>query len=207
MPYSTPHINGYHPQTNGVTERLNRTLGDMLTMYIDSDHSNWDAILPFVTYAYNTATQSTTGFSPFFLLYGREPCSTLDTILPYNPDASEFSPVSEMAEYAEECRQLARPFTADTQARQKVRHDRDVAPDTFPVGSLVWLRLPFHSPGLTPKFAPKYTGPYRVIKCPSPVTYVIEPVQPSTDKRRLSREMVHVSRLKPYNDPPVLSSP
>lgn len=56
----------YHPQCNGLTERFNRTLGDMLAMYVASDHSDWDVLLPFVTYAYNTATQSTTGFSPFF---------------------------------------------------------------------------------------------------------------------------------------------
>lgn len=36
----------YHPQTNGLTERFNRTLGDMLTMYVASDHSNWDDVLP-----------------------------------------------------------------------------------------------------------------------------------------------------------------
>uniref|UniRef100_A0A6G5AC59 RNA-directed DNA polymerase n=1 Tax=Rhipicephalus microplus TaxID=6941 RepID=A0A6G5AC59_RHIMP len=71
----------YHPQTNGLTERFNRTLGDMLRMYTSSDHTNWDAVLPFVTFAYNTATQATTGFPPFFLLYGREPSHPLDTIL------------------------------------------------------------------------------------------------------------------------------
>lgn len=197
----------YHPQTNGLTERFNRTLGDMLSMYIDSDHSNWDVVLPFVTYAYNTATQSTTGFSPFFLLYGREPSSTLDTILPYRPDASEFSPISDVAQHAEECRQLARSFTSDSQALQKARRDNDQHVQSFAVGSLVWLRLPFHSPGLTPKFAAKYHGPYRVIECRSPVTYVIEPVNPSSDKRRLGRDTVHVSRLKPHHDPLIVSSP
>lgn len=191
----------YHPQTNGLTERFNRTLGDMLSMYIASDQSNWDVVLPFVTYAYNTATQSTTGFSPFFLLYGREPCTTLDTILPYRPDVSEFSPVSEMAQYAEDCRQLARSFTSDNQALQKDRHDRNLVEQAFAVGSLVWLRIPFHSPGLTPKFAPKYQGPYRVTECLSSVTYVIEPINPTSDKRCLGRQVVHVSRLKPYHDP------
>jgi transposase InsO family protein len=45
----------YHPQTNGLTERFNRTLGSMLSMYVDECHANWDLVLPFVTYAYNTA--------------------------------------------------------------------------------------------------------------------------------------------------------
>ncbi|GFV86131.1 transposon Tf2-9 polyprotein [Trichonephila clavipes] len=50
----------YHPQTNGLTERFNKTLADMLSMYVDVEQKNWDAILPFVTFAYNTAKQETT---------------------------------------------------------------------------------------------------------------------------------------------------
>ncbi|GFS97021.1 transposon Ty3-I Gag-Pol polyprotein [Trichonephila clavipes] len=52
----------YHPQTNGLTERFNKTLADMLSMYVDVEQKNWDEILPFVTFAYNTAEQETTGF-------------------------------------------------------------------------------------------------------------------------------------------------
>uniref|UniRef100_A0A6G5AC55 Putative tick transposon n=1 Tax=Rhipicephalus microplus TaxID=6941 RepID=A0A6G5AC55_RHIMP len=55
----------YHPQTNGLTERLNRTLTDMISMYVDTEHKNWDQILPYVTFAYNTARQETTGMTPF----------------------------------------------------------------------------------------------------------------------------------------------
>ncbi|GFV32603.1 transposon Tf2-6 polyprotein [Trichonephila clavipes] len=50
----------YHPQTNGLTERFNKTLADMLSMYVDVEQKNWDEILPFVTFAYNTAKQETT---------------------------------------------------------------------------------------------------------------------------------------------------
>ena len=52
----------YHPQTNGLTERFNHTLSDMISMYVNSEHSDWDEILPFVTFAYNTAIESTTGY-------------------------------------------------------------------------------------------------------------------------------------------------
>ncbi|GFT53667.1 transposon Ty3-I Gag-Pol polyprotein [Trichonephila clavipes] len=47
----------YHPQTNGLTERFNKTLADMLSMYVDVEQKNWDEILPFVTFAYNTANK------------------------------------------------------------------------------------------------------------------------------------------------------
>lgn len=124
----------YHPQTNGLTERFNRTLGDMIAMYVSSDHSNLDLVLSFVTYAYNTATQAITGFSPFFLLYGREPSCILDTVLPYRPDASEYAPLSDIARHAEECRQLARRFTSEEQQRQKARQDDSITAQTFTKG-------------------------------------------------------------------------
>ena len=71
----------YHPQCNGLTERLNHTLADMLSMYVNKDHNNWDTILPFVTYAYNTSVQATTGFTPFRLVFARKAVTPLDALL------------------------------------------------------------------------------------------------------------------------------
>ncbi len=62
----------YHPQANGMVERLNHTLADMLSMNINSTHTNWDEILPYVTFAYNSSMQESTGRTPFYLTYGRE---------------------------------------------------------------------------------------------------------------------------------------
>ncbi|GFU20891.1 transposon Ty3-I Gag-Pol polyprotein [Trichonephila clavipes] len=73
----------YHPQTNGLTERFNKTLADMLSMYVDVEQKNWDEILPFVTFAYNTRNKRDHRFTPFFLLHGREAETTLDTMLPF----------------------------------------------------------------------------------------------------------------------------
>lgn len=197
----------YHPQTNGLTERFNRTLGDMLSKYVASDHTDWDLILPFITFAYNTAPQATTNFSPFFLLYGREPSTTLDTILPYRPDSSECTPISEVARRAEECRQLARSFTAVDQWQQKSRRDDDHTHCHFLPDSLVWLWVPAVPAGLSSKLVSKYQGPYRVVAQTSPVNYIVEPVTPPTDQRCRGRETVHVQRLKPYYDPLILCSP
>lgn len=105
----------YHTQTNSLIERVNRALGDMLAMYISSDTSHWDQILPFVMCAYNTASQATTGFSLFFLFYGSEPSCLLDTALPYHVDSLKYSSISDIARHAKQCHQLAHSFTSDTQ--------------------------------------------------------------------------------------------
>ncbi|UYV80763.1 hypothetical protein LAZ67_19001657 [Cordylochernes scorpioides] len=66
------YLTAYHPQTNGLTERFNKTLGDMLSMYTGVEQKDWDQVLPYVTFAYNTAKQEATGYTPFFLDHARE---------------------------------------------------------------------------------------------------------------------------------------
>ncbi|GFU64096.1 transposon Ty3-I Gag-Pol polyprotein [Trichonephila clavipes] len=77
-------------------------------MYVDVEQKNWDEILPFVTFAYNTAKQETTGFTPFYLLHGREAETTLDTMLPFCPNDFDDNNITKIAARAEESRQLAR---------------------------------------------------------------------------------------------------
>lgn len=50
----------------------------MLCMYADVDQMKWDAALPFVTFAYNTALQDTRGFTPFCLFHRREAETSFD---------------------------------------------------------------------------------------------------------------------------------
>ena len=63
----------YHPQTNGLTERFNRTLTDMLAKRVEKNGKDWDTHLPFVLFAYRASTQESTKESPFYLMYGRDP--------------------------------------------------------------------------------------------------------------------------------------
>lgn len=58
------------PQTDGLVERLNRTIKTSLAITVGQAPDTWDEHLPFVTFAYNTATQESTGFSPFEVLFG-----------------------------------------------------------------------------------------------------------------------------------------
>lgn len=200
---STIHTpaSAYHPQTNGLTERFNHTLADMLSHYVSTDHTNWDSVLPYVTFAYNTSVQATTGFSPFYLLYGHNPLSTIDTIFPYAPDIHDNIPLAEATSRLEECRQLARARTIDTQAVAKIRYDETHRPVAYNNGDLVWLWTPVRTPGLSAKLLYNYLGPYRITHRISDVTYNVEPLDPPTDQRCRSRETVHVARLKPYSSP------
>ena len=63
----------YHPQGDGLVERFNRTLTEMLSKVVKKSGKDWDEKVPYVLFAYRTCVQESTQESPFFLLYGRDP--------------------------------------------------------------------------------------------------------------------------------------
>ena len=63
----------YHAMGDGLSEAQNKCLIKMIKTSINDQHSNWDEILPQFQYAYNVSVHSTTGVTPFFMMFGREP--------------------------------------------------------------------------------------------------------------------------------------
>lgn len=175
----------------------------MISMYADVQHKTWDEILPYVTFAYNTATQETTRFTPFRLVYGRDVQTMLDAMIPYDdidqPD--QLAPdVEEYIQRAEEARQLARVHIRQQQCTDAIRYNLHHRQVTYEPGDQVWVWTPIRRRGLSEKLLSKYFGPYRVLRRVSDVNYEVIPDEDlSSPKRRLPRpEIVHVVRLKPY---------
>ncbi|UYV78277.1 hypothetical protein LAZ67_16000751, partial [Cordylochernes scorpioides] len=186
----------YHPQTNGLTERLNRTLINMISMYVNTDQKNWDEILPFVTHAYNTTIQETTGYSPFFLLFGREPMSLLDDDnIPIDSNMNDYDEyIENYLDKIARTRQVVINNTEKTQERMKRNYDKKHNERIYEPGHLVAVWTPVRKIGKCEKLLRKYFGPYRILKKLSNVNYLIEP----KDNPGQEPLIVHVSRLKPY---------
>ena len=72
----------YHPQTNGLTERFNKTLCTALSKYVIQYKEDWDKHLPSALLAYRTMKHNTTQFEPFYLLYGRNATLPIESIYP-----------------------------------------------------------------------------------------------------------------------------
>ena len=69
---SKSHTTAYHPEGDGLVEQLNYTLLQLLRTYVEQE-SEWEEHLPLALYAYCTAVHTTTGVSPYVLMFGRQP--------------------------------------------------------------------------------------------------------------------------------------
>jgi len=71
----------YHPQADGLVERFNRTITDILSMYVSSNQRDWDTFIPYALFAYRTAKNESTNFPPFYLMHGRQANLPIDAAL------------------------------------------------------------------------------------------------------------------------------
>ena len=71
---------GFHPQTDGQTERANRSIEEMLRAYVGKRQNDWDERLGMVEFAYNNSVHSSFGYTPFYLCYGRHPVSPINLV-------------------------------------------------------------------------------------------------------------------------------
>lgn len=74
----------YHPHTDGMVERFSETLKTVLRKFVSDTGADWDQWLPYLMFAYREVSQSSTGFSPFELLYLHQVCGPLDVLKPGN---------------------------------------------------------------------------------------------------------------------------
>ena len=104
----------FHPQSDGQTERANRTLEEMLRAYISYHQKDWDLFLPMMEFAYNNSVNPSTGFSPFYLNYGHHPLLPASLL---QPPASEVPAVSDFV--ASQASALAQAQDAITVAQDR----------------------------------------------------------------------------------------
>ena len=80
----------YHPESDGMVERFNRTLLMMLAMFAGKNRDDWEDLLPAVMMAYRSSVHESTGFSPYRLMFGEECTLPMDIGLPRDQlDTSE----------------------------------------------------------------------------------------------------------------------
>jgi transposase InsO family protein len=200
--FTTP----YRPQADGMVERFNRTLLRMLRIYVDTRQSDWDVLLPFMLYAYNTAVARTTGEAPYTIIFGREPPA------PAYYDALAESGVTATADnvttwvrmlkehLANELVEAIRTQSDEAKAIELARRNRALSkPPEYAPGTVVWLadRRPLKESNAKPKLQRKQQGLFVVVTSPSPVTCQIRRLGNIDGRTR----KVHVDLLMPFHSP------
>ena len=163
----------YHPQSNGKCERYNRVQNDMLAKLVDSAHRDWDSKIPSILSAYRTAKNESTGFSPFYIIYGRDPVLPVDTLLSpkYRYQGEEYVPT--MLENTHKAHHHVQYNLARSHERNKFYYDRKAKPVQIRVGDMVYFRDPSDA-AQSSKLTSHWKPFYRVIKALSEVTFVIK---------------------------------
>ncbi|WZY72224.1 hypothetical protein YC2023_004464 [Brassica napus] len=154
-----------HPQTDGQTEVVNRTLGTLLRAFIKKNLKSWEDYLPHCEFAYNHAVHSTSKFSPFEIVYGFNPNSPLD-LIPL-PECERVSiDGKKKAEMVKQLHEQAR-LNIEATTKQYVKHaNKGRREMVFEVGDQVWIHLRkerFPNERKS-KLMPRIDGPFKVIR-------------------------------------------
>jgi len=183
-------VTPYRPQANGQVERFFRTLRPLLAAMAHKNPRHWDRVLPHVVHAYNTSYNAVIQNTPFYLMYGRDPCGV-------DPDdaeeVSDNDALRGRLRHIRAARRLARRLILREQRKNRALYDKRAKPLRYEVGDAVFVKVAKPA-GPVRKLAPKYVGPYRVTGAAGSVLYVV-PVQFPQEPER----QVHADRVRPGN--------
>ena len=193
----------YHPQGNGQVERFNRTFLEMLGTLPEDKKSVWKKYVAPLVHAYNSTKNDATGFSPYFLMYGRHPKLPVDIFLGLEPRESANRT---QGEYAKQLRRrladaynLASSHSDKSNSRNKARHDVNLRAAILHPGDRVLVKVV--APTGNYKIADRWEQhPYKVVKQVNPdiPVYVVKQEQGGGPTRTLHRNL-----LLPFNSLPL----
>ena len=182
----------YHPQSDGSTERANRTVTQMLRQGIQPDQKDWVSKLPAIEFAINSARSESTGYAPFFLNFGRMPRSMIweSASRDEYPSVRDFALQKKMALMAAHDSIIAARVK---QTRDANRKRQDVP---FVQGDLVYVsskNISFPK-GRALKLLPKFIGPYKIMRDHGNCSFQLD--LPAQLKRRGVHNVYHSSLLR-----------
>lgn len=181
----------YNPQFVGLTERFNATICNMISMYVSTKQDDWDYFLRHLVFSCNTTVQTTTGFSSYYLLYGREAILPSEAVLRQPSDDVN---VEEFRLRAIKAREIAITNILNKQKKDKARYDLGRRVDNFEVGDLVTVFTPARKVGRCDKLLNKNFGPYKITEKLPHDNYKIQRGHGS----KIKEEIVHIRRLNRY---------
>ncbi|CAL2237612.1 unnamed protein product [Prunus armeniaca] len=187
----------YHPQTDGQTLVVSRSLGNLLRCLVGEHIKSWDSVLPIAEFAYNNSVNRTTGMSPFEVVYGHKLRAPID-LMPMSASHRSSASANEFACHIHDLH--AEIIQRINKSNATCKRDADVHRrlKEFSVGNFVMVRIkPERFPqGIAKKLQARSMGPFQVLKQLGSNAYMLE----------LPPEMgispiFNIEDLAPYKEP------
>ncbi|CAG2199696.1 unnamed protein product [Mytilus edulis] len=134
----------YHPKSDGMVERFNKTLATMLSSFVEQNQRDWDEYIPFVMMAYRASEHETTGQTPNSLMLDRELSTPLDIMYEMPPSVRDF-PAHKWA--------------------WELKEKKD---------DEVYVYFPVKKPWLSSKLTSIWKGPFKILEKYGDLTYKVE---------------------------------
>lgn len=184
----------YHPQSDGLVERFNRTCKQMLKIFVNENRADWDEHLPLLMMAYRSSPHASTGMSPNLMMFGDELIAPIDLMVEAPPrHQNHYRCRTEYVEWLRQTLVKSHTFARDqlgiAAQQQKEYYDRKVKASEFLLNSFVWYWSP---PRANRKFGKGWTGPYKVIERPTEAHCLLK-LTPSSKPK-----LTHNNQLKPH---------
>lgn len=193
------HTTPFRPQSDGMVERCNATLQEILTNLSEKVHWEWDLLLPLAAMVYNSSEHSATGISPHMMTFGREMTLPADIEFGWfsgrEVPTNEPEYVTQLREDLEWVHRLGRDALGKATSRAKRQYHKGVNSHQYRVGDPVWHLVNKGKPmrGKCKKFVPNYDGPFFVLKTYDDMVLVIQ------RDARSAPKTVHHDKVKPYH--------
>lgn len=151
------HTTSYRPQGNGMVEQFNHTLLDMLATTVGNHSSDWEIL---IISCVSTSVHSSTGYSPFFLMFGCQVTILVNLMYFLNQGQEKelLDYVNQLRKGLKEANALVRNRCESEHQLQKAIYDRKVHGKPFSSGDMVWL----FSPAVPGRRCKKFYHPWKI---------------------------------------------
>lgn len=157
---------GLRPSSNGNVERINRTIGIMLTIFCEKKQKLWDTFVPQILMAYRSSIHSSTGKTPNKMVFGKEVTLPLQAVIPTLCRETDIQEVNEYVEILQKrfqsAHEEARKSLKKSNSYQKRHYDLRAKKRSLYDGQAVWVYEPTRKVGVCHKLTSKWKGPYIV---------------------------------------------
>jgi hypothetical protein len=199
---------GNHPETDGSTERVFRTVEEIMRCYINYNQTNWRTLLPQIQFAVNSAIREPIGISSFEALRGYSPLRPTDlSIAAMQPNGCKS--IAEHLSVLDSRRTIVMDALREAQSKyvfQANKHRRAIPLESFQPGDLVYVhRDNFIPPAMrnqpTRKFQERFYGPYKVIESVGSTSFRLQ-----LPPKIRTHPVLHASQLKLHHPSSIQTS-